>query len=651
MRIYHFSLLVTFIMISSLTFSKGKQDSIKAVKAFEEAKSLQYKDALESRKITYYWLEVAKANKWKELAAKIALLHGQTDQVCGSAEAGLHTLQKAVKWSEEIDSNSLILAEALVRSAKARLLTGESDIGVEEALRAKKIYEFHQLYEHQLWCDAVKAACYKGQEMTEKAHNLAFNTVNLFEKLTPSLAQLDAYFIYFNSFSGGLLEPALKSVIDTNTFNQRLDIALKMIDRAYLTAESLENDVYKASALYHKAKLFYVQNKLDSAISTARQTYPVFEKTNYKTLLLKAKYLEGLCLSISGKYEEAIDFLIPLGKTAAENGWLVDLLPMYTLLANCYYSLGDLEKGAFYGSRAYTFSTFVIKDERNLKIQALEAQYERERQERIAAQNALDASSYSRWMNTFLYGAISLLIVLLFFIFFFIKLRKSKKVLERKNEIIAKASQKNELLLKEIHHRVKNNLQIISSLLKLQIKNIDDEDATNAMIEGQNRVKSMSLIHKKLYQNENLGEINFDDYLNDLLGALAHTFKNEKTEVDITTDANGYLFDIDTAIPLGLIVNELVSNAFKYATVENKKLILIVKITKKESSGHYLLTVTDNGPGMPSEFSIEKTKSLGLRLVSSLSRQLGGNYRFENLEQGCVFFVEFKDTETRKEIL
>jgi len=221
--------------------------------------------------------------------------------------------------------------------------------------------------------------------------------------------------------------------------------------------------------------------------------------------------------------------------------------------------------------------------------------------------------------------------------------KKTSKVLDEKNKIIEKALQEKQLLLKEVHHRVKNNFQIVSSLLELQTKGIEDEKALMLANEGKNRVKSMALIHQKLYQNET-GLVDFDEYIQTLVKELSYMYASEK-KVQTNIQTKNIQFDVDTAIPLGLIVNELITNAYKYAfdaSADNTLNISINKLNEEE----YKLVVADNGKGIDDSIDLAKVKSLGLRLVKRLTKQLQGEFSLNN-EQGASFEITFKDTNAR----
>lgn len=185
--------------------------------------------------------------------------------------------------------------------------------------------------------------------------------------------------------------------------------------------------------------------------------------------------------------------------------------------------------------------------------------------------------------------------------------------------------QEKETLLKEIHHRVKNNLQIISSLLSLQADSISDPYAWAQFRDSQSRVRSMALIHERLYRSGSLARIDFATYLHDLVDVLLHTYSHNAEGVTLQMKTESVLLDIDQATPCGLIVNELISNALKHAFPSGKIGGKIgVEIGRDEATAAYQLVVWDDGVGIPSEVDVEHTTSLGLQLVSSLARQLGG---------------------------
>ncbi len=203
-----------------------------------------------------------------------------------------------------------------------------------------------------------------------------------------------------------------------------------------------------------------------------------------------------------------------------------------------------------------------------------------------------------------------------------------------------------EILLKEIHHRVKNNMQVIISLLNLHAATIDDKHILDLYKESQNRIKSMALIHEKLYQSKDFTHIDFSDYLSSLAGYLTQIYQFDKSSIDVITKTYKIPFEFDTAITLGLIVNELVSNAMKYAFSEGKKGNILIEL-KKSASKTIQLVVSDNGSGMPKNVNYKKTKSLGLQLVCTLVEQIEGTMRM-NSKNGTRFTINFPLKESKK---
>jgi PAS domain S-box-containing protein len=194
-------------------------------------------------------------------------------------------------------------------------------------------------------------------------------------------------------------------------------------------------------------------------------------------------------------------------------------------------------------------------------------------------------------------------------------------VRKQAEEQIKTSLKEKEVLLKEIHHRVKNNLQIISSLLNLQSGYIHDEHAGEMFKESRNRVKSMALIHEKLYQSKDLARIDFAEYVRHLTTHLFRSYGVNTHAVSLKINIDKILLDIDTAIPCGLIVNELVTNSLKYAFPPGVIGEIRVDL-RRENDGRLALLVSDNGAGLPADFDFRQTDSLGLQLVSTLTDQL-----------------------------
>ena len=217
-------------------------------------------------------------------------------------------------------------------------------------------------------------------------------------------------------------------------------------------------------------------------------------------------------------------------------------------------------------------------------------------------------------------------------------------ITERKEaeDKIRSSLKEKEVLLKEIHHRVKNNLQIVSSLLYLQSKGVKNDEALNLLRDSQNRIKSMAMIHERLYQTNNLSSIQVEKYIHSLMDNLFHTFNAEIKNIRLKMDVQNTFLSIERAIPCGLIINELVSNSLKYAFPDkNNGLITITLHVVGTDNSYIKLQVSDNGIGMPESIDHEKISSIGLQLVHNLIMQLDG--KIERLpDDGTCFEIIFK---------
>ena len=238
---------------------------------------------------------------------------------------------------------------------------------------------------------------------------------------------------------------------------------------------------------------------------------------------------------------------------------------------------------------------------------------------------------------------ISLIFTLLGFaglVYAYLKSIKNQRLIAEQKHIIENSLIEKDSLLKEIHHRVKNNLQMVSSLLSLQTKNTRSKSAIEALEEGKSRVKAMALIHQKLYQNDDLSVIEMQGYIESLINSVQSVYKKGGHNISITIDAEGTELDIDRAIPFGLILNELVSNSFKYAfpdSDENGK--IYIHLRKNGEQGYF--EYTDNGVGLPEDADERTNSSMGIRLMNRLVNQLQSKLNIDRASEGVRFWFNF----------
>ncbi len=391
-------------------------------------------------------------------------------------------------------------------------------------------------------------------------------------------------------------------------FNQEkssnLDSALYYNEKGLLISQKNGFESKMANFQLNLSKIYSDKKNYKASLEMAGAALPVFESLGEKRQTAKAKENMANALNQLGRYREAYQYLREY--------------------QNLNDSLFNTEKTEVIGELQIKYDT----EKKNQQIALQESQLE------------TNAALLSRQMlirNIAIAGA--LFLGLMAYVIYRIKSRSNKEI-STKNDQLGKALGERESLLKEIHHRVKNNLQVIASLLYLQSDKTDDVSVKKLLEEGQGRVRSMALIHQKLYENEDLKHIPFEDYLSELVGEIKKTFGEAAEGIELHIEAKDIQFDVDTAVPLGLIINELSTNAFKYAYT-NKLGGALFSVKLEQNEGQYEMTVSDNGSGISDEaLNATQSSSLGLRLTRMLSDQLEGEYTFDNKE-GTSFSLKF----------
>ena len=365
-----------------------------------------------------------------------------------------------------------------------------------------------------------------------------------------------------------------------------------------------------------KGRVYLAQQTYDQAIEQFKKAWQLGIDFNQGQVAERYRSDLGEALYLQGEYEAALPHL-KAGLQAWEN-YDSEFFPKYYLrLSECYQQLGHLENALEYRIKGFELQD-KLKDEKiaNLESEAV-IKYETGKKDQALAEQEtiIQQNQRIQWLGI---GLITLLLVFLSTLFYYF--RRNKKT----TQALAVKNQENELLLKEIHHRVKNNLEMVSSLLKLESVKTPDSGAKSMMQASQNRVQSMGIIHQKLYQGKNLGAIEMLDYFRDLSENLIDAF-GANDQVEINYDMKPVELDVDTAIPIGLIVNELLTNSLKYAFPENKKgkiQLSLMEIDNKQLR----LVVADNGIGKKETTTIQGT-GFGSQLIQLLTTQLQGNMK------------------------
>jgi two-component sensor histidine kinase/Tfp pilus assembly protein PilF len=392
-----------------------------------------------------------------------------------------------------------------------------------------------------------------------------------------------------------------------------------------------ENHYPKALELHNKA--FAIRNRIQDG-------YGIFS-SNVKLADIYGR---------TGEYRKARDYATIALKMVEEQGDLERTATVRQQLAEFESALGNY-KAAYNHYQVFSkLNDSVYSISINKKMTELQMNYEfdKKQSEARALQRKKDAdtAATAKRQGIINFSILAILVVVIGIAFLIYgslrRNQKQKKLIEEQNSIIQQSLTEKETLLREIHHRVKNNLQIISSLLNIQSEDIQDANVLSSIQEGQSRVEAMSLIHQNLYQSEHLNNVDIENYIKGLVEYLSKMFRGDSNSVDVNIETSGIRFDIDTAIPLGLIVNELVSNAYKYAFDSNAKGSINISILAKNDTD-YELNVTNDGKPLPADFDPKQSRSLGLKLVTILSRQLRGRMSSNSSNGITSFTVDFKD--------
>lgn len=425
-----------------------------------------------------------------------------------------------------------------------------------------------------------------------------------------------------------------------------VDSALYYTKRSFRIAEELDDKIVMAATLLNVGA-FYTRDahfSYDSASVYLNKSLAIANEIGDKDGMARSYTNLSTINFVEKKYQKSLDMSLKALPLFEELGYKNDISERANDIALALEHLGRFPEAYAYLRRHKTLDDSLFTEESTRAISEMQTKYETEKKDQdIALQSAqlteqqLELEQQHLIRNVAVAGA--MLLGMAAFLIYRIK-TKSNEAISAKNELLSKSLSEREALLKEIHHRVKNNLQIIASLLYLQSDESENQDVRRLLEEGQGRVRSMALIHQKLYENEDLKHIPFDDYLKELIGEIKLSFGDLAKNIELEVEAKDVFFDVDTAVPLGLIINELSTNAFKYAYAKRVGGgVFKVKLHKKE--GAYHLTVSDNGSGIPDEvLNATQSTSLGLKLTKMLSDQLEGEYNFSNTN-GTTFDLKF----------
>ena len=435
------------------------------------------------------------------------------------------------------------------------------------------------------------------------------------------------------------LEVALLNLGSIHNTTGNFQKGLEFNTSLRLLAEKRGSERNLAKSFVNIANSFQGLGQLDSSLLYANRALDFFEE-NKDTLNIAHSLLSIASFHFENKdYRQSIAFSNQLEALNQSLNNKELITENQLLKSRSFAKIGEDRKAYSSLEKAYFEKDSLLTESLNTTIADLNLKYESERKEReiselrIRNQEAeLEKQRSANQRNIFL---LLTLLVVVAAAFLFVLLRAKS----RSSKAISKSLKEKETLLREIHHRVKNNLQVISSLLSLQSRYIDDETAQAAVSEGQNRVKSMALIHQKLYQNDNLIGVEIIDYIKNLTLSLKDAYGVDD-QVQVNYEVDNLKIDVDTIIPIGLILNELISNSFKYAFPEGREGNLHIGL--KKLGDELELKVKDDGVGTTEP--VEKSNSFGIRMIQSLAMKLEAtvNFNFDNGAEASLLISSYK---------
>lgn len=398
----------------------------------------------------------------------------------------------------------------------------------------------------------------------------------------------------------------------------------------------------------------YAQTKeIEKALEFQKKALEIQEELGDKKGMLSS--LQGIAKvqSLTGKTDSALDYMERVISISSDIGAKKELRDAYNEISEIHTRNGDFKKALTYKARYAELKDTLFSEQTQEIADNLEAKFENESKSKeieiLKRENEIQDLQLGRnriLIISFTIGLVLALISVVLYARTNRERRKALELLQRQNESIKKQKEEKEVLLKEIHHRVKNNLQVINSLIRLQCSYTDDQEALDLFDECQNRIISMALIHEKMYEAHDLSNINIEDYITELAQNLLRSYRlSQRIELDIHVGIDA--LTLDTLIPLGLLLNELISNSLKHAFKDHKEDGAITINLERSPNGLFALEVGDNGVGLPEDFSFNNAHTLGMELVETLTSQLDGKIERVN-KPGTHFKIEFKGLEKER---
>jgi len=626
--LYALLFFLLLINLSASAFYINSKDSLLLDKYKNDAKDIIFSNPDSAKSIAFKGLRLSVLNSNEIMQAFFLQLIGVSYDLENNLDSALFYLNESLLIFEE--NNQL--------SDKANVL---NDMGAA--------YHFRGNYSLALRY-YLKSANLKRTSGNQKGLGSILNNVGLIYRAQKNYEEAATY--YRQSLSIKKEENDIPGIAASYMNLASLFYSLKEYDSSVyyskLSSElfyKLNNEADKAGSDANLAKALLAKGDLISSEKILYESMGPALKTNCKTCLLTIYETLGSVELKKNNFFKADAFFIKGLSIAEESDHAEARLGFLQKLAETAAIQRNFKKAYNYADSFNKFSMVIFNEESQRQINEMNAVYKNAEQkiqidslQLQKAKNEISLQKSEKERNLFFLSTLLLLLLGLTVYYAYFLNAKQNKLLKEKNKQIEIALNDKEILLKEIHHRVKNNLQVVSSLLHLQTAYIKDETALDAVKESRNRVHAMSLIHRKLYQEGNLTGIKLPIYIKDLCQNLLESYNLHPDQIILNTDVDDLMIDVEKLIPIGLVINELLANSMKYAFPSGRKGEINVMVKQVEED--LMLRIQDNGVGIPGHLKYENNDSFGYIMISGFIKKMKGKLNV-SAENGTIVELIF----------
>lgn len=529
-----------------------------------------------------------------------AKIYSNPESISGYA----HLYDSISKLAPLIDNT----IDALNYNGMAHYVTQEYDLAIEFYLEATRKLEARKENKKLSRIYNSLAACYN-------IRNDFDNTEKYFLKSLEMAAQINDELWVAN------LNNNLSVLYMNNKMYQKADA---MIENALAYYKKKRDSIWMGISYMNYGNSKVYSEDYPKAIEYYNQAEALVKYNQFPLLYAVSETGIGTALTKQKKYSLALPRLTEGLKIGKKIKHVEQIIESYNALADYYSETRNFENAYQLSTESQKLKDSVLTATQDQNMANALTKFESEKKDAQLKVLALETEKAEQQRRLYSYLAIAGLLMASLIGFFLFKNKKKNALLAKQKALLETTVDEKNVLLKETHHRVKNSFQIVSSLLYLQSENIEDKEAKLAMQEAQNRVRSMVLIHQKLYSKDQLVGINTQEYFSDLANDIFESHQFIDNAISYTLDVEPVVLNIETITPLGLVLNELITNVIKHAfdPVTNKS---AMHILFKREGERLLLEVVDNGKGMTSEI---KENSFGIQLINALAKKLKATLNF-----------------------